>query len=427
MKRILLPLAFLATLSSHAQTGAWSGSITVQGMKLNMVFHLSADACTLDVPAQGAKGIPAKMTKTSEGITIDIPAIRGSFKGKHDGSSIQGEFSQHGMSFPLTLTQGEAEIKRPQTPVAPFPYTSEEVSFSNGAAVLSGTLTLPEDYSEKTPVLVMVTGSGPQDRNSTILAHQPFLIIADAFARQGIATLRYDDRGVGRSTGDLKNATTLDFKNDALAAVTLLRKRFKKVGVLGHSEGGTIALMISGEKKADFAISLAGAVVSGKEILVEQNRKMLLASGIAEKEVDEYCKALDCGFSLLAEGKELSSIPEQTISNAALKANFTKAMQASSTPYLRYFLKLAGCDFLKGIKCPVLALNGTKDFQVDAKQNLGALRNALSSKKSKIIEKEGLNHLFQHANTGMASEYGTIEETIAPEVLTDMIQWIKTL
>ena len=427
MKHILLTVALFYALSSQAQTGVWSGFIEIQGKKITMVFHLDDDDCTFDVPTQGAKGIPAKLTRTADGIFVEVPAIRASFIGKQDGNTIPGEFSQHGTKFPMTLTQGNEEIKRPQTPEAPYPYSTEEVSFSNGTAVLCGTLTLPEGSNEETPVVLMVTGSGLQDRNSTICGHQPFLVIADAVARQGIATLRYDDRGFGRSTGDVQNATTLDFKNDALAGIQFLRNRFRKVGLLGHSEGGTIALMIAGERKVDFAISLAGGVVSGKEILIDQNRKTLLASGIPQTAVNEYCKALECGFSIIADGKEPSDIPEQHISQPALKANFTKAMQAAATPYLRYFLNLAGQDFLNDIKCPVLAINGTKDIQVDSKMNLSVLRTSLKPSKVTIIEKEGLNHLFQHATTGMASEYGTIEETFAPEVISDMISWMKSL
>ena len=251
---LLLSTVFLA----NAQTGNWSGKLDVQGTPLTIVFHLDGDEPTLDSPDQAAQGIPVQIERTAVGgITIKIPALMASYEGLWAGKQILGTFKQGGLSFPLALTP-EKKLNRPQTPVGPFPYTEEEVTFTNGEAKLAGTLVLPEGYTRKTPVLIMVTGSGQEDRNEEIFEHKPFAVIADALARAGIATLRCDDRGVGGSTGDVMEATTIDFKEDALAGIKLLRERFDKVGVIGHSEGGTIALMLAAEGQADFIISLAG-------------------------------------------------------------------------------------------------------------------------------------------------------------------------
>ena len=218
MKRTVFVLLFLfgfLSCRAQVQAGAWSGAIEIQGTSLMLVFNISDDACTLDVPDQGAKGIPAMASMTALGaLHVEVPAIGASFEGFLLGKKIVGTFTQRGSTFPLTLAPGVPQRNRPQTPKPPFPYVTEEVSFSNGDAVLKGTLVLPEGVNRQTQVLLMVTGSGWQDRDETLYEHKPFAVIADYLARQGIATLRYDDRGFGESTGDIVNCTTEDLKND---------------------------------------------------------------------------------------------------------------------------------------------------------------------------------------------------------------------
>ena len=371
------------------QTGHWWGTVS-------LIFHLGDSTATLDVPDMGAKGIPVSVKRVATGqIELGIPAINASYKGVWTGKLITGTFTQHGMSFPMPLNPGVPALKRPQTPVGPFVYVNADVTFSNGGAVLKGTLTTPKNCSRETPVLIMVTGSGLQNRDEEIFEHKPFAVIADAFAKAGIATLRYDDRGFGESTGDVISCTTEDLKNDALAGIRLLRERFDHVGVLGHSEGGSIALMPASEGQADFVISLAGMVIN-----------------------------------------------------------------SLGTPYMKYFLALNVSEMLNSVTCPVMALNGTKDTQVDCERNLEALRKGLPTdagdnstirndgiagretgrtsdvkagsssgeQQTVVIEaKEGLNHLFQHCTTGEHNEYKEIEETFAPEVLTEMIAWIQSV
>ena len=425
-KIILAAIAILSALSLEAQTGPWTGSLKVQNTELTLVFDL--DKSTLDVPAQGAKDIHAEVSRTATGaITIEIPSINASYKGLWLGKAITGTFTQHGMSFPLLLNPGRPVINRPQTPVGPFPYSTEEVTFTNGNARLSGTLTLPENCTRTTPVLVLVTGSGLQNRDEELFDHKPFAVIADTFARAGIATLRYDDRGFGESTGDVINCTTEDLKDDALAGVKLLKERFDRVGVLGHSEGGSIALMLAAQGQADFVISLAGMVVSGAQTLLEQNRRAFTKAGVPENEVNAYCSLLEKAFAAAAASDPLPTGEDADISPALLQ-NYVAVRQQLQLPYLRYFTALDVSKLLAQVTCPVLALNGTSDTQVECSENLSALQSGLPANPHTAIRPmEGLNHLFQHCVTGETDEYGEIEETISPEVLSEMVSWVKSL
>ncbi len=428
MKKMLLILFSIiaALLPAAAQTGAWTGDLNVQGARLPLVFHLDDANPTLDSPAQGAKGIPAKIARPApDSICVSIPVIRAEFTGKYENDEITGIFSQSGMSFPLRLTPGEKTVQRPQTPRPPYPYSQEEVSFASGEAVLSGTLTLPEGCSRRTPAVVMITGSGLQNRDEEIFDHKPFAVIADALARKGIASLRYDDRGFGKSTGNAAAATTEAFMQDALAGNALLRQRFDKVGALGHSEGGTIALMMGADGFTDFVVSLAGMSVSGRETLLDQNRRLLSEAGYAAPTVEEYCTLLISAFdndTSVDTKRQASSLPYE------LKRNLQAAMKQLQTPYMQHFLTLDIRERLGNVACPVLALNGTKDTQVACEENLAALKQGLPSNPgSRISASEGLNHLFQHCSTGNADEYSRIEETISPDVLDTITGWINSL
>ncbi|MDO4335725.1 MAG: alpha/beta hydrolase, partial [Bacteroidales bacterium] len=428
MKRNLLLIVNLlcGMLLAFPQSGTWSGNLKVQGMKLPLVFHLDGDKPTMDSPAQGAEGIPVNVTRIEpDSIHISIPSIMGSFGGRCDKDEITGIFTQRGARFPLVLQQVANKQARPQTPRPPFPYSQEEVSFSNGDATLKGTLTLPEGYGRATPVVIMITGSGLQNRDEEIFGHKPFAVIADRLARNGVASLRYDDRGFGESTGDAVNSTTEDFMRDALAGIGLLRERFDKVGVLGHSEGATIALMLGADRKVDFIVSLAAMAISGRETLMDQNRHALSQSGFPQEVVEEYCSLLSSAFdgdSTLAQRLESSGLPKE------LRQNLQLVAQQVSQPYLRYFLAMNVADVVGRIKCPVLALNGTKDTQVDSSKNLEVLKKGLpAGKKNEIRSLEDLNHLFQHCTTGNPDEYALIEETISPEVLEIITRWISTL
>ena len=428
IKKILISTIILlyAISNANAQTGIWSGKLDIQGTKLSLVFNLDSDKPTMDSPDQGVKGLAAQVERGLEGkIIIKVPSLAIRYEGLWQENKIVGTFNQMNVSLPLTLTPGEDKPNRPQTPVGPFPYATEEVSFTNGDYTLSGTLTLPEGYSRKTPVLLMVTGSGQQNRDEELFDHKPFAVIADALARAGIATLRYDDRGLGDSSAKPMEWTTEDFKSDALAGLELLRRRFDKVGVLGHSEGGTIAMMIAAENKADFIVSLAGMAISGAETLLWQNRVTLKGLGFTDEQVDSYCKMLETAFDVRINGGRMLNPDDYNIPESLMQ-NYWAVVAQIQMPYMIHFLSLDARSILGNVTCPVLALNGSKDNQVDYESNLNAIRNGLSTNSKNYIETiEGVNHLFQHCKTGQVPEYRTIEETFAPEVLEIIVKWMS--
>lgn len=418
--------AWLA-LSVQAQEGAWKGELDFQGTKLPLVFHFADNGCTMDSPSQGAKGIPAQREILADGtVRVTIAAIGATFEGKNDGNAIRGTFTQMGMGFPLILMPGTLQVNRPQTPVPPFPYKEETVSFANDGFTFEGTLVLPVHCDRNTPVVVMVTGSGLQNRDEEMFGHKPFAVIADALARQGIASYRYDDRGYGLEGYQMYAYTTGDFASDAQVALRLMRKRFGKVGVLGHSEGGTIALMMAEQGKPDFIVTLAAMAASGKETLMRQNRASMASLGLSQGILDTCCAVVQQAFEGLAEGKKVEQLSFEGVP-AELKLVLESSVKQRDTPYLRYLLNVDVSKSLDKVKCPVLALNGTKDTQVDCASNIQVLESGLINSRHEIKKFEGLNHLFQHCTTGSVLEYQQIEETIAPEVLQAIIGWLKTL
>ncbi len=374
----------------------WSGEIELNGEKLLLVFETTESGCTLEVPAQGAR-IPAEMTLDNGSIKILIPMIGAKYEGMYFMNTYAGTYSQNGMEFPLTLKRGRPAPNRPQTPVGPYPYKSEEVTFTNGNIELGGTLTTPEGADFGTPVLLMVTGSGQQDRDETIMYHKPFAVIADAFARNGIATLRYDDRGFGNSSGDFSTATTDTLASDAFAGIKYLREKgYTNVGLLGHSEGGTIAFMLAAsEEGPDFIISLAGMAENGEATLLAQTEKIAVAQGLTEEQAKIYAK--------------------QAVTST----------KSNAKAWMKRFLELDPSIYISKVTCPVLALNGEKDLQVIAERNIPIIKDLIPSATIKTYP--DLNHLFQHCASGDPTQYYAIEETISPEVLADMVSWIQVL
>ena len=424
--RTLTSVVFaMMAFAANAQEGTWNGELNVMGNKVPLVFNFSTNGCTIDSPSQGVNGIQAEKTVKDDGtISVKVGMIGATFEGKMTDGEMKGTYVQNGFPLPLTLKPGKLVVKRPQTPVPPFPYKEESVSFTNAQYTFNGTLTLPENYSKNTPVVLMVTGSGQQNRDEELFSHKPFAVIADALARQGIASLRYDDRGWGDKSVNFADFTTDDFRQDAAAAIPLLRKRFNKVGILGHSEGGTIAMMLAAEGKADFIVSLAGMAISGKETLIMQNRQAMSAIGLPKETVDSYCNSISKALDEIASGKKASEINIDDVP-VALKPVTIKALQQADTPYIRHFLTVDAGKLLPEIKCPVLALNGTKDTQVDCDANTTRIEKGLADCKHSIKKIDGVNHMFQHCNTGIVTEYQQIEETISPEVLQEVAKWIK--
>ena len=417
MKRTIISIVMAAlTLGAMAQVqsttallGDWSGKLNVGPMSLTLVLHVEqADGyvvVSLDSSDQNARGIGAyKEYLSDDSLAVKMESLNATLRVRLKGEQLEGTFSQNGFSIPLTLKRGVEEMRRPQVPQPPYPYTTEEVTFSNAAdgATLAGTLTWPVGYdpkSKRKPVVaLLVSGSGQQNRDEELLGHKPFLIIADYLARHGIATLRYDDRNTGASVGgEVKNASTLDFSRDAAAGLDYLRQRkaFAKVGLLGHSEGGSIAFLLGAQKKTDFIVSLAGPGVKGDTLLTLQSNRILSLSG----------------------------------QPATLTvATYRQQLAAQQSAWLNWFVDYDPSADIRKTRCPVFALNGDRDCQVVSSQNLPAIERLLpKSKKNLIKEYPSLNHLFQHATTGLPSEYRDIEETIAPEVLTDIADWINSL
>ena len=419
-KSIIIILFALVALTGQAQVssttallGSWSGKLKVGTMSLSIVLHLEqADGyvkVSLDSPDQSAFGISAsKEYLSDDSVAMKVESIGATYRAKLKDGKLNGTFSQMGMKLPLEMTKGVPEVKRPQEPKPPFPYETEEVTFKNekDSATLAGSLTWPVGYNKnakKKPMVVLfVTGSGQENRDEEIFKHKPFLVIADYLARQGIASLRYDDRATGKSVGgDLKNATSEDFARDAEAGLDFLRnmKAFSKVGIIGHSEGGLIAFILGAQKKTDFIVSLAGPGVKGDTLSVEQSNRMLELSGIDPKQA-----------------------VKMTIKKLRQDPQFQKLH------WYQWFFDYDPSDNISKTRCPVFALNGDHDCQVISSQNLTAIKQLLpKSKKNLIKEYPLLNHLFQHCTTGLPNEYSQIEETISPEVLQDIAQWVNNL
>ena len=408
MKKALLLLCllcpFFGVSAQHAMDGVWTGKLNVGPQTLTLVLHVAHEAtgnvvCSLDSPDQGAMNIPVKSDYCSaDSISVSLEQLGLSYQGRLKDDEIVGTFTQ-GLAFPLTLKRGEETLKRPQNPMEPFPYKTEEVTFTNATdkATLVGTLSYPIAYKKgKTPVVLMVTGSGQENRDEEIFGHKPFLVIADYLARHGVASLRYDDRGFSKSTGgDVKHATTADFARDAASGIEFLRtlKCFSKVGVLGHSEGGSIAFMLGAKGKVDFVISMAGIGVRGDTALTAQANRLLELSG---------------------QPMRLSTLQYRV--NAYMK----------KSPWLNFFMDYDPSGDISKALCPVMAINGERDVQVISSLNLIGIKAHLTENpKNFVKEYPALNHLFQHCTTGNVSEYRMIEETISPEVLEDIVRFIK--
>jgi fermentation-respiration switch protein FrsA (DUF1100 family) len=401
-------LAIAATAGAQGKIdGPWSGVLHAGPQTLNMTLTLlqksdGTSAGTMDCLEQGIKGFPVQVVFLStDSVNIAMTSLGASYTARLEQGVLKGKFSQNGMNFDLDLQHGAPVLKRPQTPQAPFPYKTQEVTFVNAAghASLSGTLTYPKGYvrgGKRVPVVLMVTGSGPENRDEEVFGHKPFLVLADFFARNGIASLRYDDRGTGGSKGDVSQLTTAVNRDDAAAGVAYLRglKDFNNVGVLGHSEGGSVAFMLAANGKTDFIVSMAGPGVRGDSVLYSQSHRICMLQGAPQDIAD---------------------------------AQFAKFMR-SENPWVKFFIKYDPSEDIKGVKCPVLALNGEKDAQVIADMNLTAIEKLLpQSDKNKVKSYPDLNHLFQHCQTGNPAEYAGIEETMSPEVMSDIAEWIKGL
>jgi hypothetical protein len=442
-------------------TGIWTGKLALpNSLELTIVFNLSKDdsgkyKSTLDSPDQGAMGIPTESTAIiGDSIVIKIPVVQGSYTGKifYEEMKIEGKWSQGGMSLDLIVNKVDKleGPNRPQEPKEPFPYNAEEVLFENEKdnVVLAGTLTYPKE-GNNFPSVVMITGSGGQDRNEELLGHKPFLVIADYLTKNGIAVLRFDDRGIAQSTGNQSKATSEDFAKDVLAAVEFLKERKEidktKIGLIGHSEGGMIAPLVAVQSNdVAFIIMMAGLGIPGDSILYLQGELIQRAEGTNEEEIQKSLKSQREIFSIVKNNNddeklevelkekfyaEYSTMTEEEKSKLGdPEVYLNMQIKTITSPWFKYFLRFDPVPVLEKVKCPVLAINGEKDLQVPPKENLSAIETALKKGGNNNFEIKmlpGLNHLFQTSTTGKISDYGKIDETISPTALQTMLDWIK--
>jgi pimeloyl-ACP methyl ester carboxylesterase len=438
------PLPVIAGLD-----GDWEGALTTQaGARLRLVLHVrttpaAGTVASVDSPDQMAYGVPVRLAPAGQSVTVS----QGPGLGFHatlaaDGQSMSGPWTGPQNSAPVTLqrrTSVAAAPKRPQTPKPPFPYRAEEVSVPSAPGVtLAGTLTLPQGRGPF-PAVVMITGSGAQDRDETILGHKPFAVIADRLTRNGIAVLRVDDRGFAKSTGVFATATDDDFAVDTAAQVAFLRKRGDidpaKIGLIGHSEGGLVAPKVAAkDPKLAFIVLMAGPGVPLSEVLRAQRAALAPAMGASPDTIRRSQALMDHVDAAMrgskddtdAEARALKVIKAEAGDLAPSPA--TQAMMAKqlSNGWMRTLIDYDPRPTLTQVRCPILALNGSKDGQVPPDQNLPAIRAATKANRDvTIVELANLNHLFQTAKTGAVGEYADIEETVAPVALDTMTAWIR--
>ena len=475
---VSLPLVFhrqAAGAASHkpadaiaSAEGVWQGALEGNGMRLRLQLHVTHDdkkqlVAALDSPDQGISGLPAVRVSQKDSLFhFEIPSVSGVFEGTVNAAknSIDGTWTQSRVEEKLVFRRsGELlPLLRPQEPSKPYPYKEEEVSFPNPAAkiTLAGTLTLPTGWSGPFPAAILIADSGPHNRDESLAGHRPFLVLADYLTRKGIAVLRYDKRGNGKSTGDFASATTEDLASDAAAAVAYLKTRKEidtaKIGLIGHSEGGLIAPIVAVNAQplaqsidqpialriaqpVAWIVLLAGPGLKGEDVLLLQSELILRNAGVNDGEISRTLAFNKKTYTLVRQEKDpaalesqLTDLVESTSAAAALSpAALQSQLRLLVSPWFRYYLDYDPAPALQKVICPVLALTGEKDLQVPAKQNLAKIDQALKdggNKDYQTLELLGLNHLLQHAPTGSPTEYGGIEETMAPEALSAISDWV---
>lgn len=467
MTRIILLFTVLLSTSAFPQSafnGIWEGKMNA-GVEVRMVLYISQDASknyivTVEFPDQGLKDIKANtVTVSNDSIRLEISQFGASYSGKLKGDSmITGTFKQ-GMSFPLNVKKVEkvTTIVRPQTPVPPFAYKSEDVVYTNKNKSISygATITIPPGKGPF-PAVLLLTGSGQQNRDEEVMGHKPFAVIADHLTNNGFIVLRVDDRGIGKTTGNVAIATTRDFAHDATVSIEYLLGRpevdKKKIGLIGHSEGGMIAQIVAAERKdINFVVMLATPGEHTMKVMNDQNEAILLKSGMSKEYVAAYLglyknilTTMIAADSASAKEKVMPVVEEWIsktprnivqattgITNDSTKNNYVSLFVGQlNQPWFRYFLTYDPAPYIKKMNARVLALNGSKDVQIISKSNLAAIEAALKESKSKgyeIKELEGLNHLFQECKLCTVNEYGQLQQTISPVALEVMTSWMKKI
>ena len=475
MYRLLLTVGLLLTTFfgiSQSITGDWKGELEVQGTRLPIQFHIRADSvkgysATFDSPAQMAYGLPCSSVELrADSLVLFMKNLNGQYAAKFSAGAtmLDGIWTQSGSSFPMKIVKERDQataprLNRPQTPKPPFPYTSEDLIYTDSTTHLryGATLTDPSGKTPQNgfPAVLLITGSGQQDRDETLLGHKPFAVIADYLSRRGIAVMRIDDRGVGKTTGDPSKATSADFALDVQASLRYLKTRKEinktQIGLLGHSEGGMIAPMVAAkDPEIAWIILLAGPGIPIMNLMEQQSADVLKSQGVEQQAIEQYRivyrnlltailnhadepGAKDAADAVLQHWmlQTASGIVEATtgIRDEASRKNFIQAfVRQIYNPWMRYFLKYDPAENLKHVKCPVLALNAANDIQVAAEPNIEAIKRILLQSGNQNVEAHifpSLNHLFQPCETCTLTEYALIETTISEPVLQRIAEWIQ--
>jgi pimeloyl-ACP methyl ester carboxylesterase len=466
-KYILFCVVLFVAHELKAQSGIigiWEGKMN-PGVELRMIFHFYKDeknqvAATMDCPDQGIKDVKASSFKIeNDSVHLEFSQFHVTYSGKFIGDTIiSGSFEQ-GTPLPLTFRKIKTiiEKKRPQTPVPPFPYITEDLLYQNADKSISygATITIPQGKGPF-PAVLLLTGSGQQNRDEEILGHKPFAVIADHLTRNGFIVLRVDDRGMGKTKGDVMSATTLDFAKDAAASLEYLKGRKEvdqsRIGLIGHSEGGMIAQILGAERNdLSFIIMLAGPGENNSKLMEDQNRAILTKAGLSEEYINSYLSLYRKFLStiLTSDQSSISNNLTKVVDDwiAATPNNIVKATTGIidettkmrfinqfrsqvDRPWFKYFLSYDPAVNLKKIRARFLALNGASDIQVISKVNLAAIEQALKQGQTasyEIKELPGLNHLFQECKSCTVAEYGQLEQTISPVVLQIITEWMKAI
>ncbi|MCM0668265.1 alpha/beta hydrolase family protein [Flavobacterium tyrosinilyticum] len=447
MKKIILFILIIFSSSKSLGqdiSGQWNGVLKIQNNELRVLFNITKTekgySSTLDSPDQNAKGISVASTAFENSVLkLNIATIGGVYEGRLGADNVfVGKLIQNGHTLDLNLTKGNVEVAKPQEPKQPFSYYTEDVKFENKTdkVTLAGTLSMPKKEGNF-PVVILISGSGMQNRDEEMLGHKPFLVLADYLTKKGIAVLRFDDRGFGQSTGDFKKATTMDFAKDVQAGVDYLKTRKEidknKIGLIGHSEGGIIAPIIAGNSKdVKFIVLLAGPGIRGDKLLLLQRELLEKQMGVPDAVVEQSKENFKGAYDLIIQ----STVNDDDLKakvNSYFKSKLGNDDMAKTTtdqitsPWYYALLKLDPKPFLEKVKCPVLALNGSKDLQVPAQVNLENIKKVLTeagNKKVTTKEFPNLNHLFQECKTGSPTEYATIEQTFSPIALEEISSWV---
>lgn len=460
MKKLITLFAILITSFVTAQdiSGTWHGLLKFPGGQMRFDINVTNTgngyAVTFDSPDQGAKGIPTEQVSFKDNmLTWAIPQAGIRYNGKLENNILKGTFTQGEGSLPLDFGREAVKIlvkQKPQEPKAPFPYKSEDVTFKNVTAnvTLAGTLTTPNTPGPH-PAVILITGSGAQNRDEEILGHKPFLVLADYLTKNGIAVLRYDDRGIADSTGDFAAATTADFATDAQAAFAYMKTRKEingnKIGFAGHSEGGSVAAMTAATNKdVSYIVLIAGSILPGDQQMLLQNYILGKANGMPEAELTKLGAINRKVYDVIKQETDLNVMKTKiaAVMNTDLKpillkqgiteddiAQYVEVQSRElASKWYSAFIKANPGAALEKVKCPILAINGSVDLQVEPKANLAAVEKAAvkaGNKNVKVVELQGLNHLMQESKTGKPTEYGDIEQTFSPVALETIGTWIK--